>query len=132
MERRTLRRAPAAPILPAGKLTYRAEICRRDVSGHSWSYYDGGDFSPYSVESLVEMLRGETRTPYRSLDLTLEIRGKCTSGTVKDLARRFAVIHAPKVHVRICASGARPVVVTGGLAADTSEAAAEPAAGKSR
>ena len=103
----------------------RSRTCRRDSSGNSWSYYDGGDFSPYSVESLVELLRSETRTPYRSLDLTFEIRGKCTVNTVKEVAKRFAVIHAPKVQVRVCSAGLRPVVIGSGLAPDLSTDGAE-------
>ena len=90
-------------------------MCRRDATGHTSSYYDGGDFSPYCIESLVELLRGETHTAYQSLNLTLEIKGSCGNATVREIARRFSTIHAPKIRVRICARGQQPVVIATGL-----------------
>jgi hypothetical protein len=91
-------------------------MCRREVGGRASSYYDGGDFTPYCVESLLEMLRAETRAPYQSLGLTLEIRGDCSASTLRELAERFATIHAPRVQIRICAPG-HPAAIVGSATA---------------
>ena len=56
METTRLWRAQDAS-LRTSDLTYRAEIVRRDARGRSSIYYDGGEFAPYCVESLVEILR---------------------------------------------------------------------------
>ena len=111
MDGRTLRRAQSPSFSTATRLTYRAEISRRDTLGHSSSYYDGGEYSPYCVESLVDLLRGEARMPYTSLELTLELRGHCSDSTVRELARKFSAVEAPRAQVRICSPGNRPVVV---------------------
>jgi hypothetical protein len=91
--------------------TYRAEIVRREPGGPSSIYYDGGEFVPYCVESLMEILRSEVRKPHELLDVCIEIKGTCNSSTVRDLARRFDGIREPRLHVRISAPGHPGVVI---------------------
>ena len=117
MESRAIRRATAARLSAVTKITYRAELFRRDAQGRTSSYYDGGEFSPYNIESLLDLLRGEARVPNTSLDLTLELRGQCTDAVIRDLAQRFAELDAPSAQVRICTVGNRPVMVGCGSAA---------------
>jgi hypothetical protein len=109
METRKLWRAPALSIPTT--LTYRAEIIRRDPRGRSSIYYDGGEFAPYCVESLVEILRVEAHRPHDMLDVSIELKGMCTASTVKDLARRFTELREPRMHVRISAPGHPAVIV---------------------
>ncbi len=111
MERRTATRVSAGS---PESLSYKAEVFRRDLGGHVSTYYNGGEFSPYCVESLVELLRGEAHTPYQSLELVFEFRGKCNASTVREVAKRFAAVHAPRLQVKICATGQHPVVFSVG------------------
>lgn len=105
MGSRTSRYKPGLPGTRAATATYRAEICRNDTPGSKSKYYDGGDFSPYCMESLVELLRSEAQSPYLSMGLTLEIRGRCTLATLRDLTRRFSEIDAPNIRINIRATG---------------------------
>ncbi len=116
MESRAFRRASAARFSAVTKLTYRAELARRDGLGKNSSYYDGGEFSPYNIESLLDLLRSEARVPHTTLDLTLELRGHCTDAVLRDLVQRFAELDAPKAQVRICTPGNRTVTVGCGSA----------------
>jgi hypothetical protein len=101
----------AASYVPTSSLTYRAEIVRRDMRGGSSIYYDGGEFAPYCVESLVEILRSEARRPHEHLDVSIELKGSCNVTTVRDLARRFGDLHEPRMHVRISAPGHPGVII---------------------
>jgi len=104
-------RAQALPFVATPALTYRAEIVRRDPRGPSSIYYDGGEFAPYCIESLVDILRSEARRPHDSLDVSIELKGTCNSSTVRDLARRLDGMHEPRMHVRISAPGHPGVVI---------------------
>ena len=112
METRKLWRASTASLASNPTLTYRAEIYRRDPRGRSSIYYDGGEFAPYCVESLVDILRSEARRPHELLDVSIEFRGACSTTTLRDLARRFSDLHEPRLHVRIGAPGHPAVIVT--------------------
>jgi hypothetical protein len=106
-------------------------MCRRDATGRDSTYFDGGDFTPYCIESLLELLRAETRAPHESLGLTLELRGDCNPATIRELARRFASIDAPNFQVRICAAGHPPAIVGNAAPGSLSfEDGNQPSAGK--
>ena len=79
-------------------------------------YYDAGDLSPYNVQALVDLLRGESRVPSTSLDLRLELRGQCSEAVFRDLVDRFSQLDAPQAQVRISVAGSRPVTVGCGSA----------------
>ena len=111
MDTSRLWRAPALSLVATPTLTYRAEIVRRDPCGPSSIYYDGGEFAPYCIESLLEILRSEARRPHDSLDVSIELKGTCNSSTVRDLARRLAGMREPRLHVRISAPGHPGVVI---------------------
>jgi hypothetical protein len=111
MERWAVTRAFAEP---SGAPTYRAEVLRRDLGGHVSTYYNGGELSPYCIESLIELLRGETHTPYQSVELSLEFRGKCSPTVLRDVAKRFASVQIPRVQISIRAAGQPPVVLGAG------------------
>ncbi len=123
MDSRERRRATAAPFTPVSRLTYRAQLARRDAVGMTSAYYDAGDLSPYNVQALLDLLRGESRVPSTSLDLKLELRGQCSEEVVRDLVARFSHLDAPQSQVRIIAPGSRPVTVGCGSAAEQRKAA---------
>jgi hypothetical protein len=111
MDRRAATRAFAEL---SGTPRYRAEILRRDLGGHVSTYYNGGELSPYCIESLIELLRGEAHTPYQSLELSLEFRGKCSPALLRDVAKRFASVQTPRLQISIRAAGQQPVVIGAG------------------
>ena len=85
--------------------TYKAAFSFVAESGDRSTLYDAGDFSPYSIESLVDTLRGESRKAYRSLELTLEIGSPCSASTLAQLRRRFRTVSGRDVTVRIITTG---------------------------
>ncbi len=102
----------AAPEPEARPLRYRAEVCCRDVERSSNLHlYDGGDFSPYCIESLLELLRSEARSPRRALDMTFEILGPCSAPRLQEVAARFARAAIDGLSVTVRASGHTPVRV---------------------
>jgi hypothetical protein len=115
-------------LMPTSNLTYRAEIIRRDPRGGSSIYYDGGEFAPYCVESLMEVLRTESRRPHEMLDVSLELKGACNVTTVRDLARKFTDMHEPRMHVRISAPGHPGVIISPDLSESPKQAAGSAAA----
>lgn len=124
MDSGALRGASPARFSGVTRLTYRAELARRDPRGGTSSYYDGGEFSPYSVESLLDLLRGEARAPNTTLDLKLELRGHCTDAVLRGLVQKFAELEAPRAQVCICSAGNRPVTVACGTAPHAAKNAA--------
>ena len=88
---------------------YKAAVTVIAESGSRSTFYDAGDFSPYSLESLVETLRSKSRTRYRSVELTLEIGAPCSAKTLAELRRRFRTIEKQDVTVRIIAAPATPL-----------------------
>jgi hypothetical protein len=105
METRRIWRAPVLSATQSASLTYRAEIVRRDPRGRSSVYYDGGELSPYGVDSLVDALRAEIHTAHDQVDVSIELKGTCSSTTVRELARRVGALSEPHLHVRISAPG---------------------------
>ncbi len=85
--------------------TYKAAFSFVAESGDRSTLYDAGDFSPYSIESLVDTLRGESRKAYRLLELTLEIGSPCSASTLAQLRRRFRTVSGRDVTVRIITTG---------------------------
>ena len=85
--------------------TYKAAFSFVAESGDRSTLYDAGDFSPYSIESLVDTLRGESRKACRSLELTLEIGSPCSARTLAQLRRRFRTVSGHDVTVRIITTG---------------------------
>ncbi len=81
--------------------TYKAAFSFVAESGDRSILYDAGDFSPYSIESLVDTLRGESRKACRSLELTLEIGSPCSASTLAQLRRRFRTVSGRDVTVHI-------------------------------
>jgi hypothetical protein len=75
--------------------------------------YDGGDFSPYCIESLLDLLRSEARAPQRPLDMTFEILGPCSAPRLQEVAARFARAAIDGLSVTVRASGHTPVRVGG-------------------
>lgn len=118
MDSRERRRAASAQFTPVTRLTYRAQLARRDAIGMTSAYYDAGDLSPYNVQALLDLLRGESRVPSTSLDLKLELRGQCSEAVFRDLVDRFSHLDAPQAQVRIIAPGSRPVTVGCGSSAE--------------
>jgi len=91
-------------------LRYRAEVsCKDPEHRGDLRVYDGGDFSPYGVESLLDLLRSEARSSRRALDMTLEILGPCSAIRLQEIAARFARASIAGLSVTVRASGHTPV-----------------------
>ena len=90
MESRAFRRASAARISAVTKLTYRAELARRDVRGKTSRYYDGGEFSPYNVESLLDLVAGGfgTGTSTTGAQAEARIRARAAAKNLENLSDR--------------------------------------------
>jgi hypothetical protein len=100
------------PEMPARPLRYRAEVRTRDPGGiGSVHLYDGGDFSPYCIESLLDLLRSEARMTRRELDLTFELLGQCSAVRMQEVAARFADASIAGLRVTVRADGYSPVRV---------------------
>jgi hypothetical protein len=59
--------------MAAGQVSYRSAVTRHNPPETDHTYYDGGELSPYCIETLIELLRAEARLPYTTLDVDLEI-----------------------------------------------------------
>jgi hypothetical protein len=106
---RDLRVAPETAVRP---LRYRAEVCCRDgEQSNDLHVYDGGDYSPYCIESLLDLLRSEARSPRRALDMTFDILGPCSALRLQEVAARFARASIAGLSVTVRASGHPPVRV---------------------
>lgn len=120
---RDLRIAPEAEARP---LRYRAEVyCREGDSSGELHLYDGGDFSPYCMESLLDLLRSESRASRRALDMTFELLGPCSAPRLQEVASRFARASIAGLSVTVRASGHAPVRV--GESPSTGKPASAPA-----
>ena len=97
--------------LSAGSLpTYRAEILRRDHNGRVSVYYDGGDFSAYNCEALLDVVRAESRRPHDGIDVTTEIKGVCSDAELVALKERFEALGYGRVLLRISSPGRSPLI----------------------
>jgi hypothetical protein len=120
---RDLRTVPEAEARP---LRYRAEVyCRDGESSGDLHLYDGGDFSPYCMESLLDLLRSEARVSRRALDMTFELLGPCSAPRLQEVAARFARASIVGLSVTVRASGHAPVRV--GESASPGKPATSPA-----
>jgi hypothetical protein len=91
---------------------YKAEVRRRgSSSAATFHLYDGGDCSPYCLDSLIDLLRSETRTTRDALDLSFEILDQCSGSRVQEVAARFARAAVPGLRVTLRARGREPVHV---------------------
>ncbi|HET9062032.1 MAG TPA: hypothetical protein VFO62_01980 [Candidatus Binatia bacterium] len=123
---RDLRIAPEAEAKP---LRYRAEVYRRDGdSGGDLHLYDGGDFSPYCMESLLDLLRSEARASRRALDMTFELLGPCSAPRLQEVAARFSRASIAGLSVTVRASGHAPVRVGDSASPVKPESAPAPSA----
>ena len=95
----------------AARIRYRSAVTRHHESGPAHSYYDGGDLSPYSIESLLDLLRAESRQPYSCLEVNLEINGPCNAALLRDLTLRFSALSMLGLKVRIRAEGHAPFLI---------------------
>lgn len=118
-----------APETEARPLRYRAEVCcRNGERSGDLHLYDGGDFSPYCIESLLDLLRSEARGPRRTLDMTFEILGPCSAPRLQEVAARFARAAIAGLSVTVRASGHTPVRVGESTAASKPPSAPAPRA----
>ena len=106
---RDLRAVPEPEVRP---LRYRAEVRSHD-DGHRGNIhlYDGGEFSPYCIESLLDLLRSEARATRRELDMTFDLLGPCSALRLQEVAARFAGASISGLSVTVRASGHAPLRV---------------------
>lgn len=100
------------PDVDPSPLTYRAEIRSRDgVQNGDLHLYDGGEFTPYCIESLLDLLRSEARTARRELEMTFDLLGSCSIVRLQEIATRFASASIAGLNVTVRASGHAPLRV---------------------
>ena len=104
---RSLGLVPDSRIAPP---TYRVEV-RRHTSqeGHDLHFYGGGDFSPYCIESLIDMLRSEAHGVGGEYDVTLELFGTCSAKSVEEVAARLSTAGIVGLRGVVRAAGHRDV-----------------------
>jgi len=90
---------------PPDRIRYRGAITRHNEPEPPHTYYDGGDLSPYSIDSLLDLLRAEARLPYVTLDVDLEIAGPCSPAALREVELRFAELALRGLNLRIRAEG---------------------------
>jgi hypothetical protein len=102
-----------APIryLRATRISFRSAVTRHDPNTPDHTYYDGGDLTPYCVDSLVDLLRAEARLPYSSLNVELELTGTTTAATLREVGMRFSELAIRGLRVRIRADGQPPLLI---------------------
>lgn len=88
--------------------TYRVEIRRHSSrDAHDLHLYGGGDFSPYCIESLIDMLRGESHAAGGEYDVTFEFVGTCSATNLEEVAHRLAAAGIPGLRGVVRADGHR-------------------------
>ena len=96
----------------AARIRYRTAVTRHCDPKPAHSYYDGGDLSPYSIESLLDLLRAESRQPYSWLEVDVEINGPCPAAVLRDLTLRFSALSMLGLKVRVRAEGHAPFLIS--------------------
>ncbi len=91
-----------------GPTPYKASFTVVAESGARSRLYDAGDCSPYSIESLLDTLRGKARGRCRSVELTLEIGAPCSATMLAELRRRFRTVTDRDIRVHIVGGGRAP------------------------
>jgi len=98
----------ALPDVGSMQPTYRVEIRRHRASdAHDLHLYGGGDFSPYCIESLIDMLRGEAHSTHGEYDVTFEFVGTCSATNLEEVAYRLAAAGIPGLRGVVRADGHR-------------------------
>ena len=105
--------------------TYRVEIRRHTATDpHDLHLYGGGDYSPYCIESLVDMLRGEAHTARGDYEVTFEFVGACSASTLEEVAYRLSSAGIPGLRGVVRAEGHRPLSLDPPLLAHAPERSA--------
>ena len=94
-----------------GRISYRSAITRHNPPESDHVYYDGGELSPYCLESMVDLLRAEARLPYTTLDVDLEIAGPCPAARVREVSVRFSDLPIRGLRVLLRAEGHGTLVI---------------------
>jgi hypothetical protein len=88
--------------------TYRVAIRRHTaIDAHDLHLYGGGDYSPYCIESLIDMLRGEAHTARGDYEVTFEFVGPCSASTLEEVAYRLLTAGIPGLRGVVRAEGHR-------------------------
>jgi hypothetical protein len=108
----TTKQRPLDPDPRFAVPTYRVEVKRRtDGDGHDLHFYGGGEFSPYCIESLVDMLRSEAHGHAGDYEVTFELVGSCSAQCLEEVANRFSAAAIPGVRGVIRAAGHRDLAL---------------------
>ena len=92
--------------------TYRVEVRRHTAADpHDLRFYGGGDFSPYCIESLIEMLRGESHGMPGEYELTFEFVSGCSTRNLEEVARRLSTAGISGLRGVVRAAGHRDVLL---------------------
>ena len=99
--------APESRVSPP---TYRVEVRRHGGQvGYDLHFYGGGDFSPYCIESLIDMLRGEAHGVRGQYEVTLELIGACSAKSIEEVATRLSTAGIAGLRGVVRAAGHRDV-----------------------
>ena len=108
---RTPQHPPRDLDTSAARLRYRSSTTRHNPPHPDHTYYDGGDLSPYCLESLLDLIRAEARLPYEALSVEFEIAGPCPPAWIREVSARFSELSIHGVRVCIRAEGHSPLVI---------------------
>jgi len=96
------------PDLGTMQPNYRVEIRRHTPNDpHDLHLYGGGDYSPYCIESLIDMLRGEAHTTRGDYEVIFEFIGTCSASAVEEVAYRLCAAGIPGLRGVVRAEGHR-------------------------
>jgi len=96
------------PDLGSVQPMYRVEIRRHTTrDAHDLHLYGGGDYSPYCIESLIDMLRGESHTTRGDYEVIFEFVGVCSATTLEEVAYRLSAAGIPGLRGVVRADGHR-------------------------
>jgi hypothetical protein len=95
--------------------TYRVQVRRHTATDpHDLHFYGGGDFSPYCIESLIDMLRGESHGVPGEYELTFEFVSGCSTRNLEEVARRLSTAGIAGLRGVVRGAGHRDVTLEAG------------------
>jgi hypothetical protein len=103
--------ADATATAEPPRIGYRCELRRHADPEPRQIYYDGGDYSPYCLDSLTDLLRCEARLPHSALEIQIDLSGPCPGALLREMTLRFSSLGIARLHVVIRAEGHPPIVL---------------------
>ena len=93
------------------RLRYRCELRRRAEPEPRQVSYDGGEYSPYCLDSLADLLHREAMLPHSALEVRIDLAGPCPGSVLRDMTLRFSSLGIARLRVLIHAEGHDAVII---------------------